>query len=248
MSLKKELRQQGDFLFKNRSYLPLVIILIGIGVFVQNVLTGNMLSGQTAEIYKLACLGICLIGQFIRAHAIGHAAANTSGRNTCVGQVADAVNTSGWYSICRHPLYLGNFFMWLGIAGFTQEPWFLIAFVFIYWVYYERIMFAEEAFLIDKYGDEYTNWSAHTPAFWPKFSQWTSPIYPFSWAKIIRQEKSGILNLFLILFVFEAIGSYLKSGELLNMKPYWYIFFLAAVVWYIIIKTLQKTTKIFEGR
>tara|TARA_B100001109_G_scaffold254572_1_gene254605 strand:+ start:10116 stop:10862 length:747 start_codon:yes stop_codon:yes gene_type:complete len=248
MSLQKELRAQGDFLFKYRSYLPVVIILIGIGVYIQNIMDGSLASGKSAEIYKLCCLAVCFIGQYIRAHAIGHAAANTSGRNTSVGQVAEAVNTSGWYSICRHPLYVGNFFMWLGIAGFTQEPWFLVAFVFIYWVYYERIMFAEEAFLIDKYGEEYTNWSAHTPAFWPKFGQWKSPIYPFSWAKIIRQEKSGLLNLFLILFIFEVIRSYMVTGEFLNMEPYWYILFLASVVWYIIIKTLQKTTKIFEGR
>ncbi len=248
MSLKQELRSQGDFLFKYRSYLPIIIILVGIGVYVQNVMQNELLTGQTAEFYKLACLGVCLIGQYIRAHAIGHAAANTSGRNTTVGQVADTVNTSGWYSICRHPLYVGNFFMWLGIAGFTQEPWFLVAFVFIYWVYYERIMFAEEIFLIEKYGKEYTNWSAHTPAFWPKFSQWKKPIYPFSWAKIIRQEKSGLLNLFLVLFIFEVIGSYINSGELLDMQPYWYYFFIAAIVWYILIKTLEKTTNLFEGR
>ena len=138
--------------------------------------------------------------------------------------------------------------MWLGIAGFTEEPWFLVAFVFIYWVYYERIMFAEEEFLIEKYGKEYTDWSAKTPAFWPKFSQWRKPQYPFSWAKIIRQEKAGILNLLLILFIFELIASYIQTGEPLNMEPYWYYFLIGAIVWYILIKTLQKTTKVFEGR
>ena len=33
---------------------------------------------------------------------------NTSGRNTH-DQVADSLNTSGIYSIVRHPLYVGNF-------------------------------------------------------------------------------------------------------------------------------------------
>ncbi|WCL81321.1 isoprenylcysteine carboxylmethyltransferase family protein [Saprospira sp. CCB-QB6] len=248
MSLKTELRSQGDFLFKHRSYLPLVIIVLGLGAYIYNVWSKQLIDPNYAEYYKWGCLAVSLIGLFIRMHAIGHAAPNTSGRNTAEGQIADHINSSGWYAICRHPLYVGNFFMWLGLAGLTQEFWFIIAFIFMYWVYYERIMYAEEAFLIDKYGKAYTDWSAKTPAFWPKFSQWRKPDYPFSWAKIIRQEKAGILNLFLVFFIFEALGSYISSQEWLNMSPLWYGLLIGSIVWYLIIKVLQKTTNIFEGR
>lgn len=248
MSLKTELRTEGDFLFKHRSYLPLVIIVLGLAAYTYNVYNKQLIDPNYAEYYKWGCLAISLIGLFIRMHAIGHAAPNTSGRNTAEGQIADHINSSGWYAICRHPLYVGNFFMWLGLAGLTQDFWFVTAFIFMYWVYYERIMYAEEAFLIDKYGKAYTDWSAKTPAFWPKFSQWRKPDYPFSWAKIIRQEKAGILNLFLVFFIFEAIGSYISSQELLNMSPLWYSLLIGAIVWYVIIKVLQKTTNIFEGR
>ncbi|EJF54955.1 isoprenylcysteine carboxyl methyltransferase (ICMT) family protein [Saprospira grandis DSM 2844] len=248
MSLKTELRTEGDFLFKHRSYLPLVIIVLGLAAYIYNVYNKQLIDPNYAEYYKWGCLAVSLIGLFIRMHAIGHAAPNTSGRNTSEGQIADHINSSGWYAICRHPLYVGNFFMWLGLAGLTQDFWFLTAFIFMYWVYYERIMYAEEAFLIDKYGKAYTDWSAKTPAFWPKFSQWRKPDYPFSWAKIIRQEKAGILNLFLVFFIFEAIGSYISSQELLNMSPLWYSLLIGAIVWYVIIKVLQKTTNIFEGR
>ncbi|NLL27934.1 MAG: DUF1295 domain-containing protein [Bacteroidales bacterium] len=37
-----------------------------------------------------------------------------SGKNT-EKQIADFLNTKGMYSIVRHPLYLGDFLMWLGL-------------------------------------------------------------------------------------------------------------------------------------
>lgn len=246
MTLNKELRSQGDFLFKHRSYLPIIIILVGFAVFVYNALHQDVLSGQAAVIYKFSCLGIAIVGMLIRMHAVGHAAKNTSGRNTTVGQVAEEVNSTGLYSVCRHPLYLGNFLMWLGIAGFTQDPWFIVAFIFIFWVYYERIMFAEEAFLTEKYGQQYTDWAKKTPAFIPSFSQWVKPKYPFNWAKIIKQEKTGIMNLFIVIFAFEALGCYLQGKSILEMEPYWGILLIASVIWYIVIKILQMTTQLFN--
>lgn len=246
MTLKKELRTQGDFLFKHRSYLPVIIIIAGLAVYIQNEMTSDVLPHQQGEVYKFICLAVALLGLLIRVHAVGHAAKNTSGRNTTVGQVADEVNSTGLYSICRHPLYVGNFFMWLGIAGFTQEPWFIVAFTFMYWVYYERIMYAEEAFLTEKYGNKYADWASKTPAFIPAFSKWIKPQYSFSWPKIIKQEKTGIMNLFIVIFVFEAIGSYIRNGEILKMESYWWMLAVASIVWYIIIKVLQKTTKLFN--
>ncbi|MGC9453013.1 MAG: methyltransferase family protein, partial [Oceanipulchritudo sp.] len=49
----------------------------------------------------------------------------TSGRNT-KQQVAYSLNTTGFYSVVRNPLYLGNFFMYLGIALFTHHWWLVL--------------------------------------------------------------------------------------------------------------------------
>jgi len=101
---------------------------------------------------------ISLCGLAIRVYTVGHTPANTSGRNTA-GQLAESLNTTGIYSLVRHPLYLGNFFMWLGVALLIANFWFVIAFVFAYWIYYERIMFAEEQFLRTKFGPTYVEWA-----------------------------------------------------------------------------------------
>ncbi|MEZ4871589.1 MAG: hypothetical protein R2827_04935 [Bdellovibrionales bacterium] len=55
----------------------------------------------------MALIGICtvpiLLGQFVRAYAVGFSGNKTSGRNTSAGQVAESINKTGMYSMVRHP-------------------------------------------------------------------------------------------------------------------------------------------------
>jgi len=241
MALRNELRKQGDFLFKHRSYLPLVVVVLGLILYIQKEMHLGISEENVSQMLEIGSFIVCLIGLLIRVITVGYSSDNTSGRNTSVGQVADQINTSGPYSLCRHPLYVGNLLMWIGIAGFTQNFWFLVAFVFMYWVYYERIMYAEEEFLIEKYGKQYLDYAAMTPAFWPRFSNWTQPWNTFSFRKIIRQEKAGILNLFLVILILRAAGEYAR-GNIMAIEPYWIYGFIFALSWYIIVKVIQKTT------
>jgi protein-S-isoprenylcysteine O-methyltransferase Ste14 len=245
MSLSVELKKQGDFLFKNRSYLPIIILVVGLYLYVDRIMNITLDEESRRGIFEIACFGVCLLGLLIRVITIGYTADQTSGRNTSVGQVAETVNTTGIYSALRHPLYLGNFFMWLGIAAFTFNFWFVVAFVFMYWVYYERIMYAEEQFLIGKFGASYTDYSMKTPAFIPRLTGWTPPAYSFSFIKVIRQEKAGILNLFLVILLMRVAGEYLAKGAV-SVESYWIYGFALSLAWYIVIKIIQKTTRLLE--
>ena len=151
MPLLQEMEQQGLVLFKYRGILPVIIILTGLGVYLHTKISGNEVTFISEQYYEFICLGVALLGGFIRAYAVGYTPYNTSGRNIDA-QIADTVNTNGIYSIVRHPLYVGNFFCSLGIAMLTQNLWFILFFIMLYWVYYERIMFAEEQFLTKKFG------------------------------------------------------------------------------------------------
>ncbi|WP_313100976.1 methyltransferase [Epilithonimonas sp.] len=141
MALKEELEKQGNWLFRYRSFLPLIVLVVGLAVLVQTSLKKE--SFDCSIYYELFCLFVSIIGLGIRIYTVGFTPKNTSGRNTKEGQVADKLNTTGIYSIVRNPLYLGNFFMWLGLAMFTENVWFIICFILFYWIYYERIIFAE---------------------------------------------------------------------------------------------------------
>ena len=237
MPLREELRVQGDFLFKNRSFLPVLIIIPGLIVFIMGI--PNFDESFSFQ-WELICLAIALIGLFIRFIAIGYSADNTSGRNTSEGQIADHINTTGPYSAVRHPLYLGNYFMWLGIACLTRNFWFVAAFTFVYWLYYERIMYAEEEYLRDKYGDRYADWASKVPAFIPKLGQWKKSHLSFSWIKIIRQEKAGILNLFLVIFIFKLLEAYFRHNDLMQVSRPWFYMLCGSLLWYVLVKVIQK--------
>ena len=71
--------------------------------------------------------------------------------------------------------------------------WLPVIYVLAFWLYYERIMFAEESFLRQKFGETYQQWAATTPAFLPRFSQWRKPSLPFSWLNVLRREYSGLM-------------------------------------------------------
>ncbi len=243
MPLLQEMEQQGLVLFKYRGILPVIIILAGLGVYIHTKITGNEVTFMPEQYYEFVCLAVALLGAFIRAYTVGYTPYNTSGRNIDA-QVADTVNSFGMYSIVRHPLYVGNFFCSFGIAMLTQNLWFILFFIVVYWLYYERIMFAEEQFLTKKFGERYTSWASVTPAFVFNFKLWKKNQVPFSMKKVIRGEKNIFFYTFLIFFIFSISGEYAVSGKIEFLRPYWAI---ACIVWvfiYIILKLLKDYTHV----
>ena len=248
MPLQEELESQGNFLFKYRGILPLLILVVGIAVLVVEV-QADPYAWEYQEFtpLKWASFAVCIFGLLIRMYTVGHTPKHTSGRNT-KEQVADVLNSTGIYSTVRHPLYVGNFFMWLGVGMLTGNVWFLVAFTFIYWVYYERIMFAEEQFLRRKFGKSYTEWAGDTPAFWPSFKHFKKPAVPFSWPKVIKKEKNGILAIFICFWVFDIVSQSVIEGELAYQLDFWFYASMVTFVGYFIIKLLRKNTSVLEEK
>lgn len=242
MPLQEEFEKQGNFLFRYRGELPIIIIIPAIAVLWFQL---PILEHHIASNHFIAYI-IALLGLFIRSYTVGFSSRNTSGRNTAEGQVADSVNTSGIYSVVRHPLYLGNFFMWLGVAWLTHHLWFILFFISLYMIYYERIMYAEEQFLRRKFGDAYTNWASNTPAIIPDFSKFRSNVNTFSLKKVLKKEKTGYLLMNLLFLVFSSIESYHSSNFISDISIWGYLF-VASILYYIVIKVLEKTTALFDG-
>lgn len=246
MALQEELEKQGNILFKYRGILPVIILIVGLGVFAYSKYSAEPLSNNfvTRNIVFIA-IGISIFGQIIRAYAVGYTPKNTSGRNT-EDQLADTVNKTGIYSTVRHPLYVGNFFMWLGISVLTLNIWFIVAFILFYMIYYERIMFAEEQFLRKKFGEIYLNWAAETPAFIPSFKNWKKPALTFSWKKVLHKEKNGFLAIFVVIFIFKTVEIYIEKNIYI-IEDTWLIYATAfALFYYIIVKYTKKWTNILN--
>ena len=247
MALKQEFEKQGNWLFIRRSYLPLVMLPAGVVVYLftrnkSDIFVFN--NTDYAFFYEILCLLVSFIGQFIRGYTVGYTPVNTSGRNTKEGQVADTVNTTGIYSAVRHPLYVGNYFMWLGIVMLAANMWFIIIFSLVFWVYYERIMFAEEQFLSRKFGALYDVWASITPAFIPSFKNLKRPVLSFSWKKVIKKEKNGIAALFLFFMFFDLLGKIALGKN--NFNKFYIISTAVILVIFTVLTYLKRNTKLFE--
>lgn len=246
MALQEEFESQGNFLFKYRGTLPLVILVVALGLLLESAINNPEIhTYEEFSLYTIICLAVAFFGQFIRMYTVGHTPKHTSGRNT-EEQVADVLNSTGIYSTVRHPLYVGNYFMWLGVGMLTMNLWFLVAFTFFYWVYYERIMFAEEQFLRRKFGDAYLNWAEGTPAFWPSLKNFKKPVVKFSWAKVIKKEKNGFLAIFVCFFAFQLMIQSIVHGEFHLVYDFWFCATATMLVIYYFIKFLRKFTKVLE--
>jgi len=247
MALQEEFEKQGNLLFRYRSYIPLIVLFIGAFLYLKTEIHPEtfVLKETPYEIYyQMLALLVSLTGLFIRVYTVGHTPRNTSGRTTKNGQIAETLNTTGIYSTVRHPLYLGNLLMWLGPAMLTGHLWFIIAFGFFYWIYYERIMYAEEQFLRKKFGKQYMEWAEYTPAFIPKLKNFKKSDLPFSWKKILKKEKNGLFALFLIFTLFDT------SGEIIKNEHQYNYFLIALTILtaliYVVGKYLKKKTTILD--
>ncbi len=232
MALREELKIQGDFLFRYRSYFPLILLICGLAMILFGDRDQNWMEDPA--------IFVSLLGLAIRIHAVGFSGKNTSGRNTDQGQVAEMLNTKGLYSISRNPLYVGNYFMWLGIAMLPCNLWFVGIFTLFFWIYYERIVFAEEEFLREKFGDAYLKWTASTPIFIPFKLNWQSSDSPFLWRKVLKQEKNGFLALFVVFFLFDLVDTRITDHQWAIDKLWLPVMVLVSALAYILIKLLKR--------
>ena len=236
MSLNIKFVQTGNFLFKHRSLLPFVIFFpILLYVYL------NAVSFYTnSNNWIIFCILVSILGESIRILTLCYVPKGTSGRNT-KAQKAKSLNVSGIYSTVRHPLYIGNYFIWIGYILYFYNFELVIIISLLYILYYERIIFAEEKYLIDKFGKDYDKWSKSTPAIIPNFTNYIKPETKFSFKKIIVREYtsiSGLITGYCLLFIFHNIcNNYLHY----NIN---YIIFtlLLTLVFYIITRYIKKNS------
>ena len=241
MALRDELAQQGQWLFRHRSWLPLVPLALVLALLPW---APDPRTSPPHFWWDAVCVGLSMTGVLVRAFTIGTKPRGTSGRNRRV-QNATELNTTGFYSVVRHPLYLGNALMWSGIAIFPRI-WAAAVFVgAFFWVFYERVMLAEEDFLRLKFGAEYERWAERTPAFVPAIWRWRRPELPFSLRAVLKAEYPGFLAM-AIVFTALRTGLDLTQTHRLVLRPFWLGFLAAGVLAYVVLRTLRKHTAVLQ--
>ncbi|MFK5854675.1 MAG: isoprenylcysteine carboxylmethyltransferase family protein [Bacteroidota bacterium] len=243
MAFVNSFEKEGNFLFKHRGEFPIILFLLAIPVVYFTDI--EFLSTSTQGVLMWVAIGLSVLGFVIRAISIGTTPKGTSGRNTKEGQVAESLNTTGIYSTVRHPLYLGNYFMWIGIVLFTFNFEFVIIITLAFWLYYERIMFAEERFLERKFGDAYMDWANRTPAFIPCLKKFKRNVVPFSLVSVLRREYSGVLATVVGFVFIDDLRRYFTDDIFVVETP-WHYALVAAIVVVIILRSLKHYTSVLK--
>jgi protein-S-isoprenylcysteine O-methyltransferase Ste14 len=108
------------------------------------------IGSHTVDLFwEIGCFLISLLGLSVRVFTVGAAPRGTSGRSTRKPR-AVVLNTTGMYSIVRHPLYTGNYLIALGTSLFSRT-WALPIIVSLAFIlHYQRVIFCEEEYLGDQ--------------------------------------------------------------------------------------------------
>jgi len=244
MVLRKDIEKQGSFIFKWRSYLPLLTVPVFIIALYHSEYLERVFGDFADKFWEGLCIGISFLGLFVRALVAGYVPRGTSGRNT-KWQAAETLNTTGMYSIVRNPLYLGNFIIVLGILLFVQVWWIVLVGIVGFWFFYERIIFTEERFLRRKFGIVFLEWRKKTPVFYPRFKNWQKPNIPFSFKTVLRREFSTFFSIVASFTFLDIAADFLSEGKL-EIESFWIIFFSVGLIIYVTLLILKKKTKILD--
>ncbi|RDU56760.1 isoprenylcysteine carboxylmethyltransferase family protein [Helicobacter sp. MIT 99-5507] len=247
MRLVDSFKRDGDFLFRYRSYLPLFIIpffIFTLFVYGSPLYQEYDMGGEYNNTLIIFALFVGLLGQLIRILVAGFVPKGTSGRNT-KAQIASVLNTKGLYSTCRNPLYLGNFLMMLSPIILVGNYLLILSFILAFWLYYERIIYSEEAFLSDKFKEQYINWANKTPCFIPSFKNYQKSDMEFSFKSMLKREYHSLFGLASSLFIVHYIIIAVIS-KMQMLVPNFIIsaFFVISLVIYLICLFLSKKTNV----
>jgi protein-S-isoprenylcysteine O-methyltransferase Ste14 len=155
--------------------------------------------------WESICLLLGLLGLALRVATAGFVAGGRTAPHPST-RADEPLHTAGMYALVRHPMYLGNLLLWLGIAAFPRMFWPPLLAVLAFWFYYEPRISAEESSLRRKFGRSYTDWASVTPKFLPRFSPWKWPQGDFALGRALQRESANLFAFVTGLTLLEIVG------------------------------------------
>lgn len=238
--LKPAMIKVGDFFFKWRNQaFPLLLVAIFLVAPPSNTLLGS----QALEPFRdLAAVGLVLAGLILRAAVVGFAYIKRGGVGKKV-YAADLV-TTGIFGVCRNPLYVGNLLIVLGVLTMHGDPRVFVGGVALMGFIYQSIVYAEERYLEEKFGDGYRAYCADVPRWGFRLSRLRDATegMRFDLKKAILAEYTTIATSTAILAVTEIYEQFAHRSDPPSMPLVWMLLGVIAllVVWTSAVRYYKK--------
>ncbi len=186
----------GQLVFKLRWYVPVPFFIAAV-----------ILANPQKDLVVFG--GILMVfGEILRIAGASYIGTRTRAREIA----ADELITNGPFAYLRHPIYLGNMFIYIGasIVGGGWLPYMLYLVILLFSVLFAFQITYEESQLTKLFGEEYIMYKEVVPRIFPRLTS-----YPEKSKKkpniieAIKSEKAIFLALFGYLFLI-LFSSYIK--------------------------------------
>jgi protein-S-isoprenylcysteine O-methyltransferase Ste14 len=173
----------GNFLFRNRNGIfPLFYLMLFVPsweVFPNPV---------TAMIIGFS---VTITGQLIRIITIGLVYIIRGGKDRRV--YAEDLVTTGIFSHCRNPLYVGNILILVGLGIASNSLLFMTVFTPLFLFFWQAIVLAEENYLRNKFGEQYNDYCKRVNRWLINFNGIGKTLrsMQFKWKRVIIREYNA---------------------------------------------------------
>jgi protein-S-isoprenylcysteine O-methyltransferase Ste14 len=168
----------GAVLFRNRSWLPVPFVLVAL-LAPAHPTAANWIAGALLIVF----------GEWIRLAGVAAAGTVTRRRSRDVQRLV----TYGVFGWMRNPLYVGNFFIWMGFVVISGVMWFLPVAIVLFAVEYTLIVAYEEGVLESIFGAEYLRFKETTPRWIPRPPRHREA-GPHDWGEAWKSEISTFMQ------------------------------------------------------
>lgn len=179
--------QIGNFFFKYRNLL--FILLYGL-LFLPSpeLFTENIFQADYKTWPLVIGLFVTILGQAIRGATIGLAYIVRGGKDKKV--YAEHLVSTGIFSHCRNPLYVGNILMLLGVGVLANSLIYVAIIMPLFLFIYQAIVLAEEHFLRGKFGADFDAYCAKVNRWIPSLKgiSATFSSMEFNWKRWVLKE------------------------------------------------------------
>lgn len=181
----------GFWIFRNRSWLPLPLIVALVAITPGAIAPGWVYAGAAA----------CIVaGEALRLWAVRHIGVVSRTRTSHLGPLV----TTGPYAHTRNPLYIANWLLWTGFALGSSLRWMLPLSWLVFAVQHVSVVRWEEQRLAGRYLDAYRRYVREVPRWWPRVTGLRPSQTLHPWTEVFFSERGTLAAIAVIALLLVA--------------------------------------------